>query len=352
LTSFNISSSLSFMSMASTLRQETANSEFCPTVSVVIPIYNGAADLPELLECLMAQTYPRNQVEYLLVDNGSRDRTPALLQAAVQAFASQGLSLRDLRETQIQSSYAARNVGIQAASGEILAFTDADCRPQPQWLQALVHPFQEQAIGMVAGEIVALPGQTLLEQHADRQDTLSQKHTLAHPFCPYGQTANLAVRRLALAQVGLFRPYLTTGGDADLCWRVQQQGHWQLHYAEEATVQHRHRTSIGALRRQWQRYGCSNLYLHELHGIQLTRELTRRDYAHRLGRWLLKELPLAAVKVGTRQAAWVELLHTPLDLLCVQARASGQRTAQLPDQARQIEWLADLSMPQMQSKDS
>jgi glycosyltransferase involved in cell wall biosynthesis len=53
-----------------------------PFVSVIIPIYNGEADIPDLLRCLQAQTYPQDQIEYLLVDNGSTDRTLALLQAA------------------------------------------------------------------------------------------------------------------------------------------------------------------------------------------------------------------------------------------------------------------------------
>ncbi|MFP5272026.1 glycosyltransferase [Coleofasciculus sp.] len=48
---------------------------FIPKVSVVVPIYNGAADIPDLIQCLFSQTYPKDQVKYLLVDNNSRDRT-------------------------------------------------------------------------------------------------------------------------------------------------------------------------------------------------------------------------------------------------------------------------------------
>ena len=54
-----------------------------PKISVIVPVYNGEADLPELISCLQAQTYPGGWVEYLLVDNGSRDRTATLLQTAV-----------------------------------------------------------------------------------------------------------------------------------------------------------------------------------------------------------------------------------------------------------------------------
>ncbi|HAG83982.1 MAG TPA: glycosyltransferase, partial [Cyanobacteria bacterium UBA12227] len=151
------------------------NPAFFPRVSVIVPIYNGETDLPDLIRSLLSQTYPKELVEYLLVDNNSRDRTPAILEKAEQDAASQGIKLSHLTENQIQSSYAARNQAIQASTGEILAFTDADCRPVPQWLNLLVEPFADPKVGLVVGEIAALPGKTLLEQHADRQSTLSQK---------------------------------------------------------------------------------------------------------------------------------------------------------------------------------
>ncbi|HEY9631111.1 MAG TPA: glycosyltransferase [Coleofasciculaceae cyanobacterium] len=308
------------------------------SVSVIIPIYNGAADLPDLLDCLQHQTFPGDRVEYCLVDNGSHDQTAAIIHAAQAS--PHPFTLRYLSETNIQSSYAARNTGIRAAQGSILAFTDADCRPQPQWLSALIAPFTDPQVGLVAGEITAFPGSSLLEHYADRHAVLSQKHTLAHPFCSYGQTANLALRRQILEQVGLFRPYLTTGGDADLCWRILQQTDWQIQLAAEATVQHRHRTTLTELRSQWQRYGRSNRYLHQLHGVSLTRAMTVRDYLYRSGRWLLKEIP-RAIASGARGGALIDAIaDTPLDLLCSQARDQGQRQALLPTAAADIARLA------------
>lgn len=324
--------------MSTNTTDTTTKQTFLPKVSVVVPVYNGEADLPKLINCLQAQTYPANLLEYLLVDNNSCDRTAAILQTSA-AQDSRSLTLRPLTENKIQGSYAARNTGIRAAAGEILAFTDADCRPQPSWISALIQPFADPDVVIVAGEIVALPGKTLLEQHADRQDTLSQKHTLAHPFCPYGQTANLAIRRQALERVGLFRPYLTSGGDADLCWRIQRQNAGRLEFAPTAIVQHRHRATLQELQSQWRRYGCSNRYLHELHGVDLMRELTVQEYLYRLSRWLLKEVPSVSVKAIAGKATLVDLLSTPINLLNARARSSGQREAKLPEQARQIEWL-------------
>ncbi|MGB3264735.1 MAG: glycosyltransferase [Microcoleus sp.] len=327
------------------------SAEFLPLVSVVVPVYNGEMDLPDLIECLRSQTYPPHSVEYLLVDNNSRDRTSAIIQTAtnlnppsVPPLLRGGgnldrITIRHFTENQIQSSYAARNQGIRASTGEIIAFTDADCRPETQWLENLVKPFADLEVGISAGEILALPGNSLLEKHAARDNTLSQKHTLAHPFCAYGQTANLAVRRQVLAQVGLFRPYLTSGGDADLCWRILRETSYKMYFAENAIVRHRHRSTIKQLQSQWYRYGESNKYLHELHGVDLMREFTPGEYLYRLARWLLKELPIAVAKSDLARLDLVELLHTPIGLLNVRARATGQRQAKLPLAAWEIDQL-------------
>jgi glycosyltransferase involved in cell wall biosynthesis len=303
-------------------------SQLLPFVSVIIPIYNGEADLPDLLTCLQAQSYPIDRVEYLLVDNGSTDRTWAQLQATTGITA--------LQETTIQGSYAARNRGIIAAQGTILAFTDADCRPEPQWLMDLVAEFNDQSVGMVVGEIQALPGNSLLERYADRQETLSQKHTLANSFCPYGQTANVAMRACVFQETDLFRPYLTTGGDADMGWRILRETGWQWVFAESAIVRHRHRHTFAELLSQWRRYGRSNEYLHQLHGVDRMAQPTLPQYAQRLTRWLLKELPIALVKTPLGQADVVDWVSTPIGLLCLNARWQGQQQAQMPENAKTI----------------
>lgn len=310
------------------------NVDDLPFLSVIIPIYNGESDLADLVECLWAQTYPTNRVEYLLVDNNSGDRTYQYLQSYGVRSAARHITLKALQEHQIQSSYAARNTGIKASQGHILVFTDADCRPCSHWLRDLVVPFADESIGLVAGEITGLPSEHWLETYADRQDTLSQTHTLNHSFLPYGQTANLAVRRSAFQTVGLFRPYLTTGGDADICWRIQQETTWAIAFAERAVVQHRHRSTLGELRSQWQRYGRSNRYLHELHGIPLTPSLSMGEPIKRFARWGLKEIPRSLMEGDRRLST---LLSTPLSLICIHARSQGQAQAKLRAKAREIE---------------
>lgn len=299
-----------------------------PYLSVIIPIYNGEADLPSLLACLMAQTYPRDRVEYIIVDNGSTDDTFARL----QAFETQAINLKVLQESTIQSSYAARNEGIRAARSPFLAFTDADCRPEPNWLINLIKPFtQDPCIGWIAGEVIALESHNWLERYADRQGTLSQTHTLAHPFKPYGQTANLAIRRDCFEAIGGFRSRLTTGGDADMCWRILQNLPVTWHFAQDAIVKHHHRSTLSELVSQWRRYGKSNQFLHQLHGISLQSMPKLSYYLYRSARWLLKELPLAVINRSQQ-----DLISTPIGLLCLRARWTGQQQSHLEANAHDI----------------
>ncbi|MDJ0712840.1 MAG: glycosyltransferase [Prochloraceae cyanobacterium] len=314
-------------------------SDFLPKVSVIVPIYNGEKDLPDLIECLRSQNYPATQVEYLLVDNNSSDRTSEILEAAVKKNSPEQPTIHNLREDNIQSSYAARNLGIKAAQNNILCFTDADCRPDPDWLKQLVQPFTNPDVAIVAGKIASVPGETLLEKYADKYEVLSEKYAIEHPFCPYGQTANLAIRKQALEKVGLFRPYLTTGGDADICWRILRETNWQIELATEAIIRHRHRSTLSGFLSQWRRYGNSNRYLHELHGVDLAPKMTTKYMIYRLSRWLLKELPINSIKAIVGKETAIELFKTPIELLGSQARSAGQKESKLSELAKEIERL-------------
>ncbi|MGK7939561.1 MAG: glycosyltransferase family 2 protein [Crocosphaera sp.] len=314
-------------------------SSFIPKVSVVVPIYNGEEDLGDLIECLYKQTYPKNRIEYLLVNNNSSDSTVKILDQAVKEGEQKGIILKALNENKIQSSYAARNQGIRQSTGDIIAFTDADCRPISEWVEELVKPFIDETIGIVVGELTALPGNSILEKYAERYGVMSQKFLLEHSFLPYGQTANLAIRRSIFNQVGLFRPYLTTGGDADICWRIQQETDWKLTFAMQAVIRHRHRSNLKELRSQWRRYGTSNQYLHQLYGVDLMRDFTSKEILYRLGRWIIKDIPRDTIKLIKGKASPIDLIKMPIDLFSFYSRSQGQKKAKLPKKAKEIDRL-------------
>src|SRR5688572_8709388 len=217
-------------------------------ISVVIPVLNGASTIEHCLTALQQQDLPRDFYELWVVDNGSSDSTMEILSRYRDCAVT-------LSETQIRSSYGARNRGVLASRGDLVAFTDADCVPHPQWLKLIAAAFDDPRVGCAGGEIIAVKPMTWAERCAQRVGLLTQATTLANTYRPYFQTANAAYRREVFDQIGLFDASLESGGDADLCWRLQEQTHWEMCFAENAIVEHHHRTHWQELWKQFKRYG-------------------------------------------------------------------------------------------------
>src|SRR5918998_5105397 len=102
------------------------NGKRAPFVSVIVPVYNDQEDLVLCLEALENQTYPKDRYEVVVVDNGSKES----IEPVVSRFTCASAAREDRPGT-----YAARKNGLRLARGEIIAFTDADCIPTPQWLE-------------------------------------------------------------------------------------------------------------------------------------------------------------------------------------------------------------------------
>ncbi len=310
-----------------------------PLISVVVPIYNGASDLDDLIQCLVDQSYPHKKLEVILVNNGSHDQTQEKIENLLSRSQEFKLNLIGLEETSIQSSYAARNRGIRQAVGEILVFTDVDCRPDPFWLERLITPFSSPDVGLVAGEILPLAGSTFWEWYAERRKILSQSSAMNHPFLPFGQTANLAVRRSIFQEIGLFRPYLTTGGDADLCWRIQLDTSYRFLLQPDAIVRHRHRNTFRSLQSQHRRYGLSHRVLQELHGFEPLHPLTPLEYLGLFFEWLFNEVPKICYRILRKKVPPQEILVRPITLMTRYAMDQGQKQAQIPRNVELIEYL-------------
>jgi GT2 family glycosyltransferase len=221
-----------------------------PRVTVVVPVRDAAGCVEDCLRSLAAQSYPHAEV--LVVDNGSRDDTR-------ERVARHPVTL--LVESQ-HGSYAARNAGVRAARGDLIAFIDADCVAEPDWLAAGIAGFADPAVGCVCGPIRgAGPGRSAVERYLVRRGMLSQRATLEHAFKPYAQTANALYRRGVFDTVGLFEERWPSGGDADLCWRMQLHGGFCLRFEPGAGVEHRHRSTLGAMVRQRYRHGTGRALL-------------------------------------------------------------------------------------------
>lgn len=199
-----------------------------PFVSVIIPVLEDEERLGVCLEALAAQTYPRDAFEVIVVDNGSSP--------PVRVDRARARLLVEPRP----GSYAARNTGIAAARGEIIAFTDADCLPAPDWLEAGVRRLvAEPGCGLVAGEIEVF----CQDRERPTAAELYELHCGGFPqrrFVEqdgFGATANLFATRAAIEAVGGFDATLLSAGDVDFGERVRGAGH-RLVYEPRAVVRH------------------------------------------------------------------------------------------------------------------
>ena len=120
---------------------------------------------------------------------------------------------------------------------------------------------QDPRVNLVTGEVRLLPCHNLIERFCERIRFLSQEETLKHRFMPFAQTANLAVRREVLSNIWLFRPYIFSGGDADLCWRFEQKTGEKLKFIKKAFVMHPASRTLGELRRKFYIYGIGDRVL-------------------------------------------------------------------------------------------
>jgi GT2 family glycosyltransferase len=224
-----------------------------PRVSVVVCSFNGGATLEQCLQSLTVLEYP--DYEVIVVDDGSTDDTGAIL--------SRFPTVRAIRQTN-QGLSAARNVGLKAATGAIIAYTDSDCFADPHWLTHLVYQFQRTDAAAVGGPnlspedgrlaacVAAAPGQPT---HVLESDQVAE-HI---PGC------NMAFRREALVAIRGFDPvYRKAGDDVDVCWRLQQAGYW-ITFAPGAFVWHHRRQNPRAYLRQQTGYGEAEALLRFKH---------------------------------------------------------------------------------------
>jgi len=289
-----------------------------PKVSVVVASYNGERTLKACLDSLVALNYPNYEV--ILVDDGSTDGTPEIAApyrdpgaaAPVPAPAPPGTMrvgpsagsvpvtptneaaaarrpkpVRYLRQSNHGLSVA-RNTGIAAATGEVVAFTDSDCRADEDWLYYLVgdllssrftgmggHNFLPADDSPVAAAVMASPGGPA---HVMLNDRVAE-HI---PGC------NMAFYKWALEELGGFDPVFTKAGDdVDVCWRLQQRG-YRIGFSPAGFVWHYRRSTMRAYLRQQRGYGEAEALLVRKHP----------EYFNTLGHGLWRGRIYTAAKFG------------------------------------------------------
>ncbi len=200
-----------------------------PHVTVIVPVRNRKDLLTKLLDGLAAQTY--TDFDVVIVDDGSTDGADELARAEMRfpivVLGSDGVG-----------AVAARTRGVEAARGDVLAFTDSDCVPMPTWLAAGVAAIADGA-DVANGPTVSAAPRRLLER------SLTAGDDGLYPTC------NVFYRRSAFDAAGGFDPNAETrlgfragvrakglgfGEDTVLAWRVRREG--RAAYAPDAVVAH------------------------------------------------------------------------------------------------------------------
>ncbi len=227
-----------------------------PFVSVIVPVRNGTETIASCIEGLLNLDYPADRRELIVVDNLSTDATADIVVRYP--------GVRLLFENERPSSYAARNCGVWASRGEVLAFTDADCVPERGWLHAMVRALEPANVGGVAGSIRAYTLDSAVERY-QAAHALDAARAFAQPRLPFAQTANAAYKRAPFLRVGGFDPAIVFGGDLDLSWRLQVATGLSLVYEPCALVWHRHRTTTAGLYRLYRKNALANCLLARYH---------------------------------------------------------------------------------------
>jgi GT2 family glycosyltransferase len=220
-----------------------------PRISVVVCTYNGNRTLRETLKGLRRLDYP--DYEIIVVDDGSRVE----IEPIVGPF-----GVKYIR-TENQGLSSARNTGLAAATGEIVAYIDDDAFPDPHWLTHLAATFREGDYAGVGGPNIPVPDDGLVADCVAHSPggpihvLLNDREAEHIPGC------NSSFRRDALEAIGGFDPqFHVAGDDVDLCWRLLDRG-WKIGFSPAAVVWHHRRNSVLGYLRQQRGYGKAEAML-------------------------------------------------------------------------------------------
>lgn len=255
--------------------------EEAPRITVVLCTRDRPAGLRRTLEALRLQQYP--DFEVLVVDNA-----PATDETRDLAGSFEGpMPTRYVREPRPGLSWA-RNRGIEAAQGEVLAFIDDDETPDPHWLAEIAWGFTAAPnVGCVTGMILPAEietkaqdwfeqygghskGRTVLKQLVFDASANRSQHPL-YPLPPFGAGGNMALTRGALERIGGFDPALgagtpTRGGEDTAAFSDVMLAGYTLVHRPAAFIWHRHYADYDGLRKQLYGYGVglSSYYVRAL----------------------------------------------------------------------------------------
>jgi len=222
-----------------------------PRVSVIVCSHNGARTLQDCFDGLARIEYPNFEV--IVIDDGSSDGTGAIAREC---------GFRVIR-TDGQGLGAARNIGLWAATGDIVAYLDDDAYPDPHWLSYLATAFLTTRHAGIGGPNIPPSGSGLVADSVAKAPGGPVHVLLSDAEAEHIPGCNLAFRKESLEAIGGFDPrFLVAGDDVDVCWRLREEGS-TLGFSPSAVVWHHRRDSIRAYWKQQRGYGEAEALLEQ-----------------------------------------------------------------------------------------
>lgn len=220
-----------------------------PKVSVVVAAYNGGKPLNDCLFWATRQNYPNYEV--IAVDDGSTDQTAE----TIRRHGVRGIHVPN------GGLSRARNLGINAAQGEIVAFIDSDAHPDPDWLYHLVCVMEENKASAVGGPNIAPAGDGFTPDCVDCSPGNPTHVLLDDEKAEHIPGCNMAFRKEVLIEIGLFDvTHRCAGDDVDVCWKLLVRGH-TIAFSPSAIVYHHRRGTVKGYLRQQRGYGFAEAHL-------------------------------------------------------------------------------------------
>ncbi|HXQ49773.1 MAG TPA: glycosyltransferase [Stellaceae bacterium] len=228
-----------------------------PRVSVVICAYNSERTMEACLASLEHLNYP--DYEVIVVNDGSKDRTLEIAEGFPYC--------RIISQPNMGLSYA-RNVGAEAATGEIVAYTDSDCVADADWLAYLVAKMEASDLVACGGPNFPPPEDSLVPAAVAVSPGGPTHVLLSDDVAEHIAGCNMAFRRDVLLGLGGFDPvYRAAGDDVDICWRLQDAG-YSIGFSPAAVVWHFRRNTVAAYIGQQRGYGKAEALVYSKHPIR------------------------------------------------------------------------------------
>lgn len=220
-------------------------------VSIIIPAYNAQATLARCIQACLDQTHPN--IEVLVIDDGSTDNTSGIAQSFPIHYVRQ----------ENRGPAAARNVGARGASGDILAYTDADCVPRPDWIERLLRGFKEGIVAVGGTYGIANRDQRLARVI---QAEIEARHDRFGDTVDFLGSFNVAYKKFPFLAVGGFDETfrIASAEDNDLAYRLADFG-GQLAFVRGAIVDHYHPETLWPYLRTQMRHGMWRVKLYLKH---------------------------------------------------------------------------------------